>query len=168
MGLCLDACEARASSIIDIMKIFIGADHRGFYLKEILKNYLEEQGHNIFDLGNNIYDENDDYPDFASAVAKKVSENLEDRGIVICRSGVGVDIVANKFKGVRSILAFDAKQTILSRQDDDTNVLSLAADFISEEKAKEILDVWLKTDFSGEEKNKRRLEKIEKIEDNIN
>lgn len=143
------------------MKIFIGADHRGFYLKEVLRNYLQEQGYNVSDLGNNIYDENDDYPDFASIVAKAVSREPESRGIVICRSGVGVDIVANKFKGVRSVLGFDTKQAILSRNDDDTNVLSLAADFVSEEKAKEILDAWLKTEFSGAEKNKRRIEKIE-------
>src|SRR3989338_8745058 len=98
-------------------------------------------------------------------VAQKVSENPdENRGILICGSGVGVDIVANKIKGVRSALCFDIKQAQASRNDDNTNVLSLSADFISEDLAKEIVKIWLETPFSGDDRHARRIEKIKKIE----
>jgi len=98
-------------------------------------------------------------------VAKKVAENPEEnRGILICGSGVGVDIVANKIKGIRSALCFDAKQARISRNDDNVNVLSLASDFISEGLAKEIVKIWLETPFSGLEHHARRIEKIKKIE----
>ena len=84
------------------MIIYLGADHKGFKLKEYLKNSLKEKGYEIVDLGNDSYDENDDYPDFASAVAQRVSVDYEQsRGILSCGSGVGVDVVANKFKNVR-------------------------------------------------------------------
>ncbi|MEK7149477.1 MAG: RpiB/LacA/LacB family sugar-phosphate isomerase [Patescibacteria group bacterium] len=144
------------------MHIYIGADHRGFELKESLKKFLTEGDYQVVDLGNVNYDANDDYPDFAKLVAQKISNNPEDRGILICRSGAGVDIVANKFKGVRSALVTDVKQAELVRYDDDTNVLSLASELTNEEAAKKIVDVWLKTQFSDLEKDKRRIEKIEK------
>ncbi|MEK7634342.1 MAG: RpiB/LacA/LacB family sugar-phosphate isomerase [Patescibacteria group bacterium] len=147
------------------MLIYIGADHRGFKLKESLKNFLKSQEYEAVDIGNDKYDENDDYPDFAALVSRQVSQDLINRrGILICGSGAGVDIVANKFKGIRSVLAINAEQAQKSRSDDDTNILSLAADFISEEEAIKILDVWLKTPFSGEENYKRRIAKINKIE----
>ncbi|MEK7658069.1 MAG: RpiB/LacA/LacB family sugar-phosphate isomerase [Patescibacteria group bacterium] len=147
------------------MLIYIGADHRGFHLKEFVKKFLKESGREVVDVGNAEYNENDDYPDFAKAAAKAVSENLENRrGIVICGSGVGVDIVANKFDGIRSALANNVRQAILSRKDDDANVLALAAEFINEEEAKKILTAWLETPFSKEEKYKRRLAKINEYE----
>lgn len=176
--------------------IYIGADHRGYNLKETLKNYLKELGFEFEDLGALKLNPNDDYPDFALAVAKKVAENLpilsstkskmqnrgssisrpnlkdlgeigtnENRGILICGSGVGVDIVANKLKGVRSALCFDVNQAKASRNDDNTNVLSFPADFISESLAKEIVKIWLETPFSGLENYTRRIEKIKKIEE---
>jgi len=149
------------------MLIYIGADHKGFKLKESLKIYLKESGYEIIDIGNSQYDENDDYPDFAALVARKVSMDSENsRGILICGSGVGVDVAANKFVNVRSALAMNADQAMASRNDDDTNVLSLAADFLSEDEARKILSVWLQTPFSGEEKHKRRIKIIEKIEIN--
>jgi ribose 5-phosphate isomerase B len=145
--------------------LYIGSDHRGYKLKSTLKDYLEKLGYESEDLGAFELDPEDDYPDFALAVAKKVAENLEEnRGILICGSGVGVDVVANKTKGVRSALCFDAKQAKMSRNDDNTNVLSLAADFISEEKAKEIVKIWLKTPFSGQERHQRRINKIKNLE----
>jgi len=145
--------------------LYIGADHRGYKLKETLKIYLQELNYVWEDLGAKELNPNDDYPDFALAVAKKVAENPEEnRGILICGSGVGVDIVANKMKGIRSALCFDAKQAQMSRNDDDTNVLSLSADFISEGLAKEIVKTWLETPFSGLERHARRIEKINKIE----
>ena len=145
--------------------IYIGADHRGFQLKETLKKFLEDEGYKFIDVGNDHFDENDDYPDFALAVAKKVVDQPEaGHGILICGSGVGVDIVANKIKNVRSALCFDVKQAQASRNDDNTNILSLPADFISEDSAKEITKIWLETSFSGFERHARRIEKINKIE----
>lgn len=145
--------------------LYIGADHRGFNLKEVLKFYLTELGFKYEDMGALELNPDDDYPDFALAVAKKVSENPEkNRGILICGSGVGVDIVANKFKGVRSALLFDIQQARMSRNDDNTNVLSLSADFIDENLAKEILKIWLETPFSYLERHARRLTKIKNIE----
>ncbi len=155
--------------------IYLGADHRGFNLKEALKKYLAELSNDFSarggpalgweDLGALELNPDDDYPDYALAVAKKVAENPdENRGILICGSGVGVDIVANKIKNIRSALGFDAKQAQMSRNDDNANVLSLSADFISEGLAKKIVKIWLETAFSGLEHHARRIEKIKKIE----
>ena len=149
------------------MLIYIGADHRGFQLKESLKKILKERNYEIIDVGNVEYNEADDYPDFARLVARAVSQDsLNRRGVVICGSGVGVDMVANKFDGARSALVNNVEQAILSRKDDNANILALAADFINEESAEEILIAWLKESFSGEEKYKRRIEKISEIENN--
>lgn len=148
--------------------IYIGADHRGYKLKEALKIYLRELSYGFEDLGAEELSPDDDYPDFALAVAKKVAESPEEnRGVLICGSGVGVDVVANKIKGVRSALLFNAEQARISRNDDNTNVLSFPADFIPENSAKEIVKVWLETPFSGLERHVRRVEKINKIEKEI-
>jgi len=150
------------------MLVYIGADHRGFPLRESLKKYLQENGYEVVDLGNEKLDPSDDYPDFASKVAKEVSLDPEhSRGIVICGSGVGVDVVANKYPNVRSALAATPDQAMDSRKDDDTNVLALAANYLNENEALKITEVWLQTDFSEEERHRRRLEKIEKIEDSL-
>ncbi|OGD43295.1 hypothetical protein A2567_02275 [Candidatus Azambacteria bacterium RIFOXYD1_FULL_42_11] len=153
------------------MMLYIGADHRGYKLKEALKAYLRELSFPFEDLGALSYDPNDDYPDFSVAVAGKVADQPEagqplagNRGILICGSGVGVDVVANKIKGIRSALCFDVIQAKTSRNDDNTNVLSLASDFISEEKAKEIVKVWLETSYAKLERYERRLIKIKNIE----
>jgi ribose 5-phosphate isomerase B len=147
------------------MLIYVGADHRGFNLKERIKKVLQEQGYEVFDFGNTNYDEGDDYPDFAAAVGKRVGLEFDKaRGILICASGVGVDIVANKFPNVRSALAISSDQIYDARHDDDVNVLSLAADFITEEDALKIVKVFLETPFAGEERFKRRLQKISDIE----
>ncbi len=147
------------------MLIYLAADHRGFKLKEFIKNYLKNSGYETVDLGNDHYDENDDYPDFASLACLAVSRDVENRrGILLCGSGVGVNIIANKIKGLRSVLAFNAEQAALSRKDDNTNILSLPADFLNEEQTKIIIDAWLKTPFSQEEKYQRRLDKISAFE----
>ncbi|TSC96798.1 MAG: ribose 5-phosphate isomerase B [Parcubacteria group bacterium Athens0714_26] len=146
------------------MLIYIGSDHQGFKLKEVIKRQLEEDNHKVIDVGNVSYDENDDYPVFAAKVAGGVSKNPDARGIVICGSGAGVDIVANKFARIRSVLAINAQQAASTRIDDDTNVLALAADYIEEDKAQEIVRAWTLTPFSGEEKYKRRIKEIENIE----
>ena len=145
--------------------IYLGADHRGYNLKEALKIYLQELNYVWEDLGAKELSPDDDYPDYAIEVAKKVSEDPENnRGILICGSGVGVDIVANKTKNIRSALCFDVKQAQMSRNDDNANILSLPADYISEDLAKEIVKIWLETPFSGLEHHARRIEKIKKIE----
>ncbi len=147
------------------MLIYIGADHRGFELKESLKKFLKEMGYEVIDIGNQVLDKNDDYPDFAKLVADSVSQDpLSRRGILICGSGVGVDIVANKFKGVRSALVSNSDQAYRSRNDTDTNVISLSADFLDEETIKQILKTWLATPFSKEERHARRLQKISELE----
>ncbi len=145
------------------MVIYIGADHRGFKHKEEIKNYLSGLGYSVSDLGNDKYDELDDYPDFAERVAQKVSLD-GSLGILICGSGVGVDVVANKFPGIRSALVSNSEQAMDARSDDDANILSLAADYTSIEDSKKIISLWIGTQFSGEEKYKRRLKKIEALE----
>jgi ribose 5-phosphate isomerase B len=147
------------------MVIYIGADHRGFKLKEFLKDFLKAKGYSVADMGAQFYDENDDYPDFAQAVAKKVSLDYENaKGILICGSGVGVAVVANKFAKVRAALVASNDQAFDSRNDDDANVLCLAADYLEPEEAKGIVTVWLQTPFADEEKFRRRLNKISEIE----
>ena len=147
------------------LNVYIGADHRGYNLKEVLKSYLKELGFNFEDLGAHELNPDDDYPDYAVEVAKKVAEDPENnRGILICGSGVGVDIVANKIRNIRSALCFDIKQAQMSRNDDNTNVLSLSSDFTPENSAKEIVKTWLETSFSYLERHARRVEKIKKVE----
>ncbi len=142
------------------MIIYIASDHRGFAAKETLKKYLAESAYNVRDLGNDHYDENDDYPSFAIEVAKKVSADMDSKGILLCGRGVGVDIVANKFKGIRSSLCFSSDQAYVARQDDDANVLSIPAEYIDEEALKKIVSIWLQTPFSKVEKHTRRLSEI--------
>jgi len=145
--------------------IYIGADHHGFQLKEEIKKYLAERGEKFKDLGNLKFEPDDDYPDFAVKVAGEVAKSPEkNRGILLCGSGVGVDVAANKFKGVRSALALSAWMAQAARKDDDVNVLSLSADLTDAATAKRIVKVFLETSFSGEERHKRRIEKIRKIE----
>jgi ribose 5-phosphate isomerase B len=154
------------------MTIYIGADHRGFALKASIAAALKGDGHEVIDVGAAALDPTDDYPDFARAVAEKVSAGVaasaaagdEARGILICGSGIGVDIVANKYKGVRSALAISADQIRAGRQDDDVNVLSLAADFTRPEAALNIARVFISTPFKKEERFSRRLRKIAELE----
>ncbi|KKU91420.1 MAG: hypothetical protein UY23_C0001G0026 [Candidatus Jorgensenbacteria bacterium GW2011_GWA1_48_11] len=147
------------------MVIYIGADHRGFELKEYLKNFLKNKGFEVVDVGNDHLDENDDYPDFAEKVAVKVNQDYENaRGVLICGSGVGVDVVANKFMKVRSALVANPDQAFDSRNDDDANVLALAANYLALEDAQKILTVWLSTPFSGDPHHLRRIQKIVQLE----
>ncbi len=147
------------------MIIYIGADHRGFELKESLKVFLKDKGYQVVDLGNDHYDENDDYPDFAEAVARKVSLNYDNaRGVLICGSGVGADVVANKFRNVRSALVANPDQAYDARNDDDANVLSLGANYLNKQEAEKIVFTWVGTPFAGEERHRRRLGKIRNLE----
>jgi len=133
-------------------------------MKERLKPFIKEMGHEVVDLGNSAYDEHDDYPLIASKIAKEVSGNLDSRGIILCGSGGGVNIVANKFPRVRSNLGLSPIQVYAARRDDDSNVLCLAASFMTEDQEKESVKTFLTTEFSGEERHKRRLSQIENLE----
>ncbi len=147
------------------MVIYIGADHRGFALKEDIKQFIQGLGYQVYDLGNAEMDPADDYPDFASAVAGKVSNDYENaRGIVICGSGVGVDIVANKFPRVRASLVMTPDQAFDARNDDDANVLALPANYVRPDDVKRIVTTWLGTPFANEERHRRRRDKISKLE----
>ena len=147
------------------MNIYIGADHRGFKMKEYLKTFLKSQGYNVTDLGNDKYDEGDDYPDFAIAVAEHVAKEYEgSRGILICGSGAGMSITANKLSRIRAVLALTPDQAFDSRNDDDANVLALAANYVDLETGKRIVGTWLTTPFSGEERHQRRIGKIRTLE----
>lgn len=146
------------------MKLFVGADHRGFQLKEQLKPWLAGLGHTVIDCGNTKLDPVDDFPDFSFAVADAVVKNLESRGIVICGSGGGVTIAANKVAGIRAVFARTPDEAGSNRQHNDVNVLALAADRTDEEKAKTIVTAFLTTPFDGGEKYVKRIGKIIKRE----
>lgn len=144
------------------MMIYIGADHRGFELKAKINKWLQGRGYEFEDVGAYEYDLGDDYVDYAIAVAEKVGE--KNRGIVICGSGVGVDVAANKVKGVRCGLGFAVDQVHAARKDDNINVLALASDNATEEQAVEMVEKFLETGFVGDEKYLRRIEKIKRYE----
>jgi ribose 5-phosphate isomerase B len=150
------------------MLIYIGADHRGFELKEKIRNFLKLRGYSLVDMGDDRYNEDDDYPLFAIKVAKQVSQEFETaRGILICGSGVGVSVVANKFLHIRAALASSPDQAYDSREEDDSNILALGANYLDEEAAKKIVLTWLETPFAGEERLRRRLEEISRLEEKI-
>ncbi len=142
------------------MKVAIGADHAGFKLKEIIINYLKRKKIDFKDYGT-YSEESVDYPDYAYPVARAVANKEFDRGILICGSGVGVTITANKVKGIRAVNAYDTYTAKQSREHGDCNVLTLAGKKLTRAKGTKIVDVWLKTKFSGEERHLRRLKKIE-------
>ena len=143
--------------------IYLGADHRGYKLKETVKEWLEEWEVEYRDFGNDKYDKDDYYVDFALKVAKRVAGG-GGRGILLCGSGVGVSIVANKVKGVRAGLCLCEKQARKSREDDDVNVLCLSTELVSEEINKKIVKMFLDTVFSSSERHIRRIGKIKKYE----
>lgn len=148
------------------MKIFIGADHRGYELKEKIAKWLFEMDRAFQDLGAASLDPNDSYTKYAEEVASLVAKNEGSRGILLCGSGVGVDVVANKFDGIRSSMGKSVLQVEAGRNDDDMNVLVIAADYTTEKEAKAMLIAFLETKFSGKARYEERLEEIERIEAN--
>lgn len=145
--------------------IYIGADHGGFKMKEQLKKFLEKKKLEFVDEGAKKLKAGDDYPDYAKIVGKKVSQNpMQNLGLLICRSGQGVCIVANKFPHVRAALVWNTKEAEMSRKDDMANVLCLPSDYISEKEAEKIVDVWLNTPYSSEARHVRRIKKISALE----
>ncbi len=144
------------------MKIALGCDHGGWKLKEIVRAYLEREGHEVRDFGTDSPD-SCDYPDFALPVAEAVARGDEDRGILICTTGIGMSIAANKVPGVRAALCKDEESARLSREHNDANVLTMGASMVSEEGARGILGVWLSSNFEGG-RHDRRVGKIKEIE----
>ncbi len=146
------------------MKVFLGTDHAGFDLKEHVKKFLQENKYDVVDCGALSFDKNDDYPDFCSKAAIGAAKAPDSFGFVFGKSGAGECIVANKIKGIRAVLGINEKNVQLAREHNDANVLSLGSDFVSNEKACDLALLFLKTPFSNEERHKRRIEKIKKLE----
>jgi len=145
--------------------IYLGSDHRGHNLKEEIKKFLDKEKIKFQDLGNLKYDEKDDYPDFAKKVASKVSSNSKkDKGILICGTGIGMSIVANKFKEVKAGLCLSGYMATRAVEEDDINILCLAADITDTGTSKKIIKEWLEAKFENDERYERRLKKIVAIE----
>lgn len=143
------------------MTIYIGADHRGFALKEYIKKYLSAEGRAVVDCGNSAHDESDDYPDFAKAVAERVANEAGAKGILLCGSGNGVAITANKVRGIRAAVAMTPEQARAARSDEDANVIGVAADYTEHDEARDIIEAFLSTPFLDAERHMRRIGKIE-------
>ncbi|EKD58048.1 MAG: hypothetical protein ACD_57C00041G0002 [uncultured bacterium] len=148
------------------IKVYIGSDHRGFELKEKIFQWLVDGEYEVEDFGAYELDPGDDYTIFAEKVASMVGKDKYALGILLCGSGVGVDVTANKFDGVRASIGRSPEQVRAGRNDDNMNVLVIASDFTKGEEAKEMVKVFLETDFSGKTRYKRRLEDIKRIEEN--
>jgi ribose 5-phosphate isomerase B len=145
------------------MIIAIGADHGGFRLKKEIVEFFKKRGYAVNDLGT-FSDEPVDYPDYAQAVSREIRLKKADKGILICGSGVGACVAANKFPGIRAAICHDTFSAHQGVEDDDINILCLGARVIGPELAKDIVRVWLSASFSGVERHRRRLAKIEEIE----
>jgi len=145
--------------------IYLGSDHRGFELKAKVKSWLDNWKFEYEDLGALTLDPKDDYTVYAELVAKKIEENPLSFGVLICGSGVGVEVVANKFDGIRASLGKNSDQVKAGRHDDNMNVLVIAADFTKDDEAAQMLQVFLETKFAAEERFKRRLDEIKEIEE---
>lgn len=144
-------------------KIYLGADHAGFEFKERLKKFLEKKKVDYEDMGAFVLDEGDDYVDVSLKVAKKVASE-GGKGILLCGTGEGMEIAANKVKGIRAVAPSDAYSAKMSREHNDANVLALRARKTSFDKIKKLAWIWLNTKFSGEERHRRRIKKISDYE----
>ena len=144
------------------MRIALAADHAGFVLKEDLRQRLTREGHEVMDFGTNST-ESCDYPDYAQLVARQVSSGGADRGILVCATGIGMAIAANKVEGVRAAPAQNREEVQLTREHNDANVLTLGAKFLDAEHAGQLVDLFLKTEFQGG-RHSRRLAKIALLE----
>ena len=145
------------------MKIAIGCDHGAFALKNTFIAHLEKQGHEVKDFGT-YSTASCDYPEFAGAAAKAVASGECEKGIVLCTTGIGVSISANKVKGVRCALLSDPFSARMTRLHNDTNMMAIGAGIVGELLALEILDTWLGTEFSGDERHQRRIDKMMALE----
>ena len=149
------------------MHIYVGADHRGYHLKEAVLQYLEAAGYATDDIGDKQFDPEDDFPVFASAAARKVlaSEDVDPRAILICGSGQGMLMAANRIKGIRAGLGWSIAAAKGVRNDEDSNVLAIPADIFDEshQKAFDVIEVWLKTPFAGAARYVRRKNELDNL-----
>lgn len=146
--------------------LYIAADHGGYHLKEYLKQFLKKHSIAVEDVGAQSYDETDDYPRYAFSLAKKVASDASHRGVLLCGSGQGICIAANKVKGAHAASAWDKVSARAARRDDNTNILCLAGRMLTRKKAEEILTSWLFTGFSDLARHKRRLRQVAAYERN--
>jgi ribose 5-phosphate isomerase B len=146
------------------MIVAIGTDHGGFALKSAIVDAITSDGHSVIDCGAYELQPDDDYPDFAAAVAQAVAAGKAQRGVLICGSGVGASVAANKVRGVRSALCHDTFSAHQGVEDDDMNVLALGARVIGPSLAVELVRTFLAAKFSGAERHRRRLEKVKRLE----
>ena len=147
------------------MKIFLGADHAGYELKNVLRERLHHAGYEIEDLGAKTLDEVDDYPRYAYSVASRVlgEEDGAAVGVLICGSGQGMSMAANRVNGIRAALAWDKISAVAAREDDDANVLVLPARFVAPEAAGDMAEAWLQAEFKADPKYRRRLDELEQL-----
>ena len=145
------------------MKIAIGCDHGALALKNKLVVHLQNKGYEVVDFGTHALD-SCDYPDFAAPAAKAVASGECEKGIVLCTTGIGVSITANKVKGVRCALLSDVMSARMTREHNDTNMMAIGAGVVGEMLALEIVDTWLGTDFSHNERHQRRIDKVMALE----
>lgn len=143
------------------MKIFLGADHGGFQMKESMKKWLIEEGHEVEDCGNTTLDPDDDYPKYAIEVAQKVAaSDGRAYGILFCRSGGGMVIAANKIDGIRAVDVFDLMSAVHARTNNNANIMSIGADWMSPVEARLVIKNFIETEFKGEVRHERRIEEI--------
>ncbi len=149
--------------------IYLATDHAGFELKEKVKEFLEKEGYQVEDCGATTFNKDDDYPDFISKAAEGVSKDPSSKAIIFGGSGQGEAIVANKFSNIRAVVYYGSQEEMpkLTRQHNDSNILSLGARFLSEEEATQAVKLFLDTSFANEERHVRRIEKIKKIEESL-
>jgi ribose 5-phosphate isomerase B len=150
--------------MIEAMRIALAADHAGFDMKQVLAAELASADHDIVDLGAHAYNKDDDYPDFAEAVGRAVQRNDVDRGILICGSGVGASIAANKLRGIRAGLCHDSYSAHQGVEHDNMNVLVLGSRIIGVELARDLVKTFVDARFSGDDRHRRRLEKVRALE----
>ena len=146
------------------MKIAIGCDHGALDLKNVLVAHLKDKGYEVADFGTYTA-ASCDYPEFAAAAAKAVASGECDKGIVLCTTGIGVSITANKIKGIRCALLSDLMSARLTREHNDTNMMALGAGVVGQMLALQIADTWLETDFAGDERHTRRINKLMAVEE---
>jgi len=144
------------------VRIVIGSDHGGYTLKKAIIKHLEEKGYEVIDVGT-YSEESVDYPDFAKKAAKMISQKKVDRGILICKTGIGMSIAANKIKGIRAANVNYIYTAKLSRKHNDANIITIGSQILKPEKAIKIIESWLSTEFEGG-RHRKRIEKILKLE----
>lgn len=145
------------------MRVAVAADHGGFRLKEALIPFLESLGHEVMDLGTHNTDPVD-YPDYATAIGKVIRDEIADRALFVCGSGVGASIAANKVRGLRAALCHDVFSAHQSIEDDDANVLCLGANVVGDRLAEDLVETWMNARFSGLERHRRRVNKIGRLD----